>query len=277
MKLNSTPQPGNRHRRRVLSIRPHFIMAAAFVVLCTALPAFGQTATYSDSWFVDNSPETYDASIDAYSANVIDAPAQHQVAGVGVTEADYYTDSQSVQTTLTAPNGTSATATQYADPWYSRAEVTLPYTFDVNPPPGNEVAYTVDTAHRYYQDPYGGDDGCNQDPGGIVRPCYIAKASYNAAANAAAPGFFYIFTRFIMTISIRVTSYRLSSISPSRCIYAVDCPEGYRCGYRSIYYYPRGGGPPCLAYAVMGNLLINRTFCINSVYGYLSPVPVPCT
>jgi hypothetical protein len=274
MKLNSSHQPVRRHRRRVFSISLHFVTAAVFVLLCTALPAFGQTATYSDSWFVDNSPEAYDASIDSYSVTT----SQNEVAGVGVTESDYYTDSESVQTTLTAPDGTTATTTSYADPWYSRAEVTLPYTFDENAPPGNEVQYTVDTAHRYYRDPSGGDPCAPSDPRMEMpaQPCYMAKASYNTAATPQF-GYFIIFTRYFMTISIRFTSYQLDSISPSRCIYVVDCPEGYTCGYRSIWYYPHPGGSPCDAFAVMGNLLINRRYCINSVYGRLSPVPVPCT
>lgn len=269
MKLTSSLQPLRTHPRRVL----HFMTAAAFVVLCTALPAFAQTATYSDSWFVDNSPETYDPSIDSYSVTA----SPDEIAGVGVTEADYYTDSESVQTTLTAPDGTSASVTQYSDPWYSRAEVTLPYTFDENAPPGNEVQYTVDTAHQYYRDPSSGDPCPTTDPRMEMpaQPCYIARASYNAAAPQF--GFFSIFTRFIMTISLRITSYQLSSISPSRCVYRVDCPEGYTCGFRSIWYYPRPGGSPCTAYAVIGSLYINRRYCINSVYGRLSPVPVPCT
>ena len=272
MKLNSSSQPVRRARRRVLTLRLHVMTVAAFVVLCTALPALGQTATYSDSWFVDSSPEVYDASIDAYSLTP-DTP-QDVVAGVGVTESDYYSDSESVQTTLYAPDGRTATASQYADPWYSRAEVTLPYVFDINAPPGNEVQYTVETAHRYYKDSTI-DDGCNQDPYGPMQPCYVAKASYNAAPPQF--GYFLIFTRFFLTISIRVTSYQLDSISPSRCIYRVDCPEGYTCGYRSLWYYPRPGGPPCNAYAVAGNLLIGRRYCINSVVAYLSPVPVPCS
>jgi len=246
---------------------------AAFVVV-TALPAFGQTATYSDSWFVDNSAETYDASIDAYSLT-LDTPPD-AVAGAGVTESDYYSDSESVQTTLTAPDGTTASATQYADPWYSRAEVALPYAVDPNAPAGNEVQYTVDTAHQYYRDESGGGDGCEQDPYGPMRPCYIAKASYNAATPRPY-GIFIIFTRFFLTIAIRDTSYQLDSASPSRCIYRIDCPEGHSCGYRSLWYYPRPGGPPCSAYAVAVNLLIGRTYCVNSVYAWLSPVPVPCS
>ena len=274
MKLNSSSQPVRRPRRRIVSIRLHLMTAAAFVLL-TALPAFGQTATYSDSWFVDNSPEVYDASIDAYSLTPDSIP-QNVVAGVGVTESDYYSDSESVQTTLTAPDGTSATATQYADPWYSRAEVTLPYTFNENAQPGNEVQYTVDTVHRYYRDS-NPDDGCNQDPYGPIRPCYIAKASYNAATPQF--GYFLIFTRFFLRISITFTAYRLSSVSPSRCIYSLDCPEGHTCGYRTLWYYPHPGGPSCnsLPYAQVGNLLINGFYCINSVYGKLVPVPGFCT
>lgn len=273
MKLNSSSQPVRRPRRRILSIRLHLMMVAAFV-LFTALPAFGQTATYSDSWFVDNSPEVYDASIDAYSLTDTATP-QDVVAGVGVTESDYYSDSESVQTTIYAPDGRSATGTQYADPWYSRSEVTLPYIFDENAPPGNEVQYTVETAHRYYRDSYA-EDGCNQDPYGPMRPCYIAKASYSAATPQF--GYFLIFTRFFLTISIRSTAYRLSSVGLSRCIYSLDCPEGYTCGYRTLWYYPRPGGPPCnsLPYAQVHNLLINRSYCINSVLGGLRPTPGFC-
>ncbi len=273
MKLNSSSQSVERPRRRILSIKFHLMTAAAFVVL-TALPAFGQTATYSDSWFVDNSPSTYDASIDAYSFTP--DTAADAVAGVGVTESDYYSDSESVQTTLTAPDGTSASTTQYADPWYSRAEVTLPYVADLNAPAGNEVQYTVETAHQYYRDDSGGD-GCEQDPYGPMRPCYIAKASYNAATPRPY-GIFIIFTRFFLTISIRITSYRLDSMTATRCIYRIDCPEGHTCGYNSLWYYPYPGGPSCnsLPYAIVANLLIARTYCINSVYGKLSPVPGGC-
>lgn len=271
MKLNSSPQTVRQPRRRV-AVRLHLMTVAAFVIFLTALPAFGQTATYSDSWFVDSSPAVYDASIDAYSMTT--AIPQDVVAGVGVTESDYYSDSESVQTTLTAPDGTSTTATQYADPWYSRAEVTLPYAFNENAPPGNEVQYTVETAHRYYRDQYS-EEGCEQSPYGPRRPCLIAKASYNAATPQF--GYFLIFTRFFLTISIRVTSYQLDSASPSRCIYVIDCPEGHSCGYRSLFYYPQPGGAPCRAYAVAANLLISRRYCINSVYAWLNHVPVPCS
>lgn len=270
MKLNGSSQSVERPRRRILSIKLHLMTAAAFVFF-TALPAFGQTATYSDSWFVDNAPAPYDASIDAYQ--LIDTQPQDVVAGVGVTESDYYSDSESVQTTLTAPDGTSVTATQYADPWYSRAEVTIPYAFDENAPPGNEVQYTVETAHRYYRGDTGGE-GCEQDPYGPMRPCYIAKASYNTATPQF--GYFLIFTRFFLTISIRFTNYRLDSASPSRCIYVYDCPEGSSCGFRSIFYYPHPGGAPCHPYAIAANLLIGRSYCLNNLYGKLSPLPVPC-
>lgn len=39
MNLNSSQRP---HRRGVLLIRLHFMTAAAFVILCTGLPAFAQ-------------------------------------------------------------------------------------------------------------------------------------------------------------------------------------------------------------------------------------------
>ncbi len=229
--------------------------------------AFGQTATYSDSWFVDNSPETYNAEYDAYSLT----EAQNYVAGAGVTEPDYASDSESVETTLTAPDGATTTATSYDYPWYSRAETTLPYTFDENAPAGNEAQYTVETVHTYY----GSGDPClePQSPMMAPPPCYISKAGLKATR----PQWYYVITRYIFTISIRLTSYRLSSLRASSCIYTIDCPEGYTCGFRSVWYYPRPGGAPCGPYILVGNLLINRRYCINSVYARWIPTPGPCT
>lgn len=108
------------------------------------------------------------------------------------------------------------------------------------------------------------------------RPC-LEQVGYNPAR----PQWYYypisVITRYVFTISIRLTSYRISSQRPSSCIYTIDCPEGYTCGYRSIWYYPRPGGHPCGPYIQVANLLINRRYCINSVYAKWLATPGACT
>ena len=249
------------------------LVFAALALCIFAVPsAFGQTATYSDAWVVDTSPETYNAEEDAYSVT----DSQTYVAGAGVTEPDYTSDSQSVETRLVAPDGATATATAYDYNWYSRAETTLPYVADVDAPPGNEAQYSVETVHTYQREYY--EDPCAQpqDPRMEQRPC-LQQVSYGPARRQ---WYYYpiiVVTRFYLTISIRITSYRISSARPSSCRYSIDCPEGYTCGYRSMWYYPHPGGAPCGPYLIVANMLINRRYCINSVYAKFSPVPVGCT
>lgn len=249
-------------------------LAFAALALCTlAVPsAFGQTATYSDAWFVDTSPETYNAEYDAYSVT----DSQNYIAGAGVTEPDYTSDSQSVETRLIAPDGTVAAVAAYDYSWYSRAETTLPYAFDENAPPGNEAQYTVETVHNYQREYY--EDPCAQPQHPMMeqRPCY-QQVGYAPPRRQWYFVPFSVVTRYVFTISIRWTSYRLSSLRPSSCIYSIDCPEGYTCGYRSIWYYPTTGGAPCGPYVISGNMLINRSYCINSVSVRFSSVPRGCT
>lgn len=269
---NNNMQPTRKLRGGIMSAGLRLVIVMMVMGIFTVPSAFGQTATYSDSWFIDNSPETYNAEYDAYSLT----ESQNYVAGVGVTEPDYTSDSESVQTTLTAPDGTTSAAVTYDYAWYSRAETTLPFTIDENAPVGNEAQYTVETTHTYYRE-YG--DPClePQSPMMQRQPCYMSKAAFNTAR----PQWYYypirVITRYVFTISIRLTSYRLSSMRASSCIYTIDCPEGHTCGYRSIWYYPHPGGHPCGPYIQVANLLINRSYCINSVYAKWLATPGACT
>jgi len=97
------------------------------LALCIfAPPVQGQTATYSDSFTVDNSGMTYDAEEDAWI--LPEQAGAPTVVGIGVTEADYASYSESVTTTLSGP-GSSISGASYDSP-SARIEVTLPASTD---------------------------------------------------------------------------------------------------------------------------------------------------
>lgn|GEM_PF-5836493 len=143
------------------------LAAATCLCLAAATTSSAQTATYSDSWFINNSGTEYDSETDEWMMPETPSTTPNQVAGVGVTEADYYSDSESVETTLTAPDGRTATYTNYADPWYSRSEVTL--TIDKSEDP-TEYEWSVNTVHSYWREE-------TEEPCSTRLPCYQAKAA----------------------------------------------------------------------------------------------------
>lgn len=247
----------------VVSFSFRIVAAVVFLGLFAVPSAFGQTATYSDSYVVDNSGATYDEANSAYIPS--ENPGQNEIAGVGVTESDYDGESMFVRTTLTAPDGTATTATQYADPWYSRSEVTLPVNPDIIPNDGTEVGYTVNTEHRYreYYDPscYGG-------------PCYNT-AAYKVSHPLPLYRYFSFFSRFFLRLRIVGTDYSLAIIGPTQSIYDVDCPYGYSCGFRTYYYYHLGQPSPRYIYSE--SLLVNGRYCFFNYRAFRRSYPSPCS
>src|SRR2546429_6539609 len=159
--MNSMESRGVRNPQKMTAS-----LATVFVVLTisflAAVPVEGQTATYSDAYVIDNSGVTYDPENDA---DVIpqEQGGPNQIAGVGVTEADYNGYSESVETTLTGPDGQVVSASSSDDP-YARVEVTL------TPMDGDtEYEYNVETVHSYWvEEPDGSDCGNG--------PCMIQTA-----------------------------------------------------------------------------------------------------
>ena len=104
--MNSMESRGVRNPQKMTAS-----LATVFVVLTisflAAVPVEGQTATYSDAYVIDNSGVTYDPQNDADVIRQEQGPP-NQIAGVGVTEADYSSYSESVETTLTVPSASSA-------------------------------------------------------------------------------------------------------------------------------------------------------------------------
>jgi hypothetical protein len=118
------------------------VVFAASCIIASSTQA--QTATYSDSFMVDNSGLTYDAEEDAwiFPVDVEELPTS-VVLGVGVTDADYASYSESIQTTLTGPDGSLISGMSYDSP-SGRVEVSLtPYA---------DGEYHVQTTHRYWVD-----------------------------------------------------------------------------------------------------------------------------
>ncbi|MGI8656717.1 MAG: hypothetical protein ACR2LC_16045 [Pyrinomonadaceae bacterium] len=255
MTTNENTPLAQQHKRSPIHFGLRVVTAMMFLALFAVSSAFGQTATYSDSWVVDNSGGSYDPINDVY--NLPENSGQDEMAGVGVTDTDYDGTSETVTTTITAPNGASASATSY-DPYYGRAEVTLPYTEGAVPEDGSETQYTVSTEHRYYED--------------YQYPCYsggICPAAYKPSSALPFRRYFRVFTRFLLTISLRQTFYRLDGRTTYSCIYRVDCPEGRTCGYNSVYYYFSGaGGLPCSPYLRLRFLFVNRRYCVEGYYTF---------
>jgi hypothetical protein len=169
----------------------------AIIVLCMfASTAQGQTATYSDSYVVDTSGMYYDADNDAW-VFPSESWTPPVLVGVGVTDADYTSYSESVATTFYGMSGT-VTSTSYDTP-SARVEVTLgPPTDD------NEYDYQVQTVHRYWVDEHLLNRGPKCEAN---RPC-MQTASYGARPL----GFFELFTEATITVRNSGTSYHYNGI-----------------------------------------------------------------
>lgn len=278
MMKNNTPL-AQRQRGNGFLIGARLCVAAMFLALFAAVPAWGQTATYSDSWFVDNSGS---AQIDQDEAQINNYSGANQIAGAGVTEPDYDSGSYSVQTTLTAPDGSSASATSYDYEWYSRAEVTLPYNIDpstVDPNNPVEQQYHVATRHRYWiDDPY-------QDP------CYGCpiQASFKGSSGLYPyyRRYYTFFSFFDFFVSISGQGYTgLSIVSPYnferpyRCLYSRRTCGGSRCGvigrFNRILFLAYDG--ICEEYLQVFFLRVRfgaSTSCLQ-IYGITSSVPGLC-
>jgi len=249
----------------------------AFLSILAVTPTFGQVTTYSDSWFVDNSGSTpaedYEGAPEIEST-VSSELGQNHMAAVGVTEADYNSGSQSVQTTLTSPSGAAATATSYDYEWYSRSEVALPYSIDINNL--NEEDWQVTTGHYYwvdepYQEPCDGNGLCQEQP--------IQQVSYRLRR------YYYIPIDWLVTISISAQGFRGLVIQPPygvrpfRCLYTQKTCSGSRCGvvYSGMLFLAFAPAV-CQEYLQVYFLRVRfgfRTSCIP-VYGISTSVPGQC-
>jgi len=166
--MNDNTQLTRRHKGSITAIQ---VLATSLVLfLLTVSSASAQTATYSDTWHTETWQVVYDPNDDAWEYPESTPP--HEITGYGATEADYNDSSEYVQTTLTAPNGTSTSTTSYRDPWYSRAEVGIAYDGD-----DAEGEWVVNTQHRYWYEEY--RNPCYDNP---MLDCYIAKAAYSSPA-----------------------------------------------------------------------------------------------
>lgn len=155
--------------------------------------AQGQTATYSDSFVIDNSGVYYDPEVDEFVfPESPGSPAL--IIGVGVTEADYDSYSDSITTTLTGPNGLYASGMSSDTP-SGRVEITMEPADDEN-----DYDYSVQTVHRYYQDPLilAAGPKCVSD-----RPC-IQEAAYRGSRPL---NFFEVFTEATVTVRVSHTSF----------------------------------------------------------------------
>jgi hypothetical protein len=188
-------------RAGLISLR--LLAAGVFLSFLGLSPAFGQTATYSDGWYVDNTGVVYDSANDEYIA-----PEQmggpNEIAGAGITEADYTDDSESVETTLTSPAGQSSTVTSYYDPWYSRAETSLPVSIDPNDT--TEREWGVSTVHRYWHEVQQGDPCGPQDPDMPAMPC-PQQASLGPARRQFGYYFYTVYSYFPIYIGGALTAY----------------------------------------------------------------------
>lgn len=248
------------------------ISVAASLGIWAVTSASGQVTTYSDSWFVDNSGSTpagvYEGAPEIEST-INSYLGQNQVAGVGVTEADYSSGSQSVQTTLTSPGGATATATSYDYEWYSRSEVALPYTVDINN--RNEEGWRVTTGHHYWiEDPY-------------QEPCY--GCAIQSRPQYGYRNYYYFPIDVFISISVSGQSYTglviypPYGVRPYRCLYTRRTCQGSRCGvvYSQMFFYAYGNAF-CEEYLQAYFLRIRigvRTSCIP-VYGIPTSVPGQC-
>lgn len=193
-----------------------FSLLTVLAGLCMfATTAQGQTAVYSDSYLVDNSGFYYDAEEDAwvFSADEWAAP---NVIGVGVTDADYDSYSESVETTFTGPSN-SLTVTSYDTP-SARVEISLtPSEND------DEFDYTVQTRHRYYQDPFILASGprCGRD-----KRC-IQSAAYRGSPMLS---FFDVVSAWVIKVQQSRSTYQLYHESWPFPYTAVVCKFNKVCG-----------------------------------------------
>lgn len=270
--------PGRPARGLLSAIR--LLSVVAFLCLCAAPPALGQVTTYSDSWFVDNSGSTpADEGSPETESTVNSYLGQNQVAAVGVTEADYNSGSMSVQTTLTSPTGATASGTSYEYEWYTRTEVALPYTVDVND--RSEQNWRITTGHYYWvEEPY-------SEPCGPYTICPMEQqVSYKPGAPQYGYRRYYFFPiDWLITISISGQGYRGLVIQPPygvrpyRCLYTQRTCYGSACG--SIYgrmLFLAFAPVVCQEYLQVYFLRVRygfRTSCIP-LYGISTSVPGEC-
>lgn len=208
------------------------MLAAAFVTLAGTSTAFAQSE-YSDAWMVD------DETVYTDQAN---AP-QTDIAGVGVSEADYDSGvySTSTYTTLTGPNG--AAISGYSSGYtYARADA---FSLQVPTDATAEGDYNVSSEHTYYKESYGGcsepTDPRMEQP---AEPCYAAdagavgpqprfeRAAFVSAGAALprAPQFFYYWVSrsyFAFFISIKYTGYQFAGEGYAGCNSGNGGPFGY--------------------------------------------------
>lgn len=179
--------------RRGPSFVIRVISVAFFLIFVVLSPVSAQTATYSDAWIVNNSGTEYDPATDEWQMPE-SLVGQIEVAAIGVTEADYASESETVETTLTSPDGRTSSLTSYTDPWYSRAETVLPIVRSEDP---EEYQWTVNTVHSYWRDET--NEPC------FDGPCTLAKANHAAAR----PFWFFhrVFTVWFVRLGIARTAY----------------------------------------------------------------------
>lgn len=218
----------NRATKLAAPSQPAVFLRAAYMPVQE--PTGSETSTYSDSWIVDNSATTYYPEDDS-----IDVPREvsgNEVVGVGVTEADMDSEVISVQTTLTSPDGRTATYTSYQSPSYTRAEVALSATLNESETAPPDETWDVRSRHDYrvyrdpYDDPYGG--------GGMYR-----TASYG---RLAALPYYYIYRAWSYT-AVTFSFFGLGMADPiivERWLYGTYGPvcEYTRrtCTSRQCYY-----------------------------------------
>ena len=273
-----------RRAGRRLATPLRLLAAAAFLCVWAATPSFGQVTTYSDSWFVDYSgstpAEAYDGAPEIEST-VNSELGQNAVAATGVTEADYNSGSQSVQTTLTSPSGATATGTSYEYEWYTRSEVSLPYTVDPNR--RGEENWQVTTGHYYWVDePYRErctDRVCPEEP--------VQQVSYGAAPRQYGYGRYYYFIPINIFVTISLSGQGFAGVviqppygvRPYRCLYTRRTCYGSPCGsvYSGMMFHAYGNAI-CDEYLQVYFLRVRigyRTSCIP-VYGISLSVPGEC-
>ncbi len=163
-----------QRRHGVVAVSLRLLVLVACVGFFGILPAFGQSAEYSDSYTIDNSGiqmATDPATGQSMSATPDDGGNPTQI-GVGVSEADYdsYVYSTDTYTTLTSPSG-AVSVSGYSDGYtYAHAE-TASLQLDDN---AEEGSYQVTSRHTYYQD--------RRDPGGC-QPGMICTASNSSPSG----------------------------------------------------------------------------------------------
>lgn len=180
--------------RQILGPLAGFSLFGVLMALCIlASTAQGQTATYSDSFVVDNSGVTYDPEEDAWVFPQEPGPPS-VVVGVGVTDANYDSWSESIVTTLSGPGG--SVSDMSVDSPSGRVEVTLAPTDT-----GNDDDYTVQTVHRYWQDPpiLAAGPKCLSN-----RPC-IQQAAYRGSPPLS---FYEVFTEAVIKVGVYRSNYQ---------------------------------------------------------------------